>query len=114
MEINKSRACIFIDGENFRYSIVDLFAETFDKRGYLPKEGADWTGFLDWIIEKAIGDANRVRAYWYVVETIDFYPYLTGGIEKDFRALEKVLTKNKIYRDELNNEKDLVKKKSAC
>ena len=36
------KACIFVDGENFRHSIVDLF-DKFQREDYLPKT-ADWTG----------------------------------------------------------------------
>lgn len=67
------RVCIFVDGENLRHSIVELFP-SFDGRLYLPK--ADWTDFFDWIAREVAGDeAERVRTYWYAVKNIDFSPY---------------------------------------
>jgi hypothetical protein len=67
------RACIFIDGENFRHSIVELFT-TFRREDYLPKE-ADWTGLFDWIVEKAAGGNDRIRTYWYVIQSVDYFPF---------------------------------------
>jgi uncharacterized LabA/DUF88 family protein len=69
------RVCVFVDGENLRHTINDLFAPTFDRREYLPK-GADWAGFYDHIVEQATnGEGARLRTYWYVVENIDCYPW---------------------------------------
>jgi hypothetical protein len=39
------KACIFLDGENFRHSLTKLFPESFNPLDYLPKD-ADWTGFF--------------------------------------------------------------------
>jgi uncharacterized LabA/DUF88 family protein len=67
------RVCIFIDGENFRNSIVELFPN-FNKYDYLPKN-ADWSKFFDFITkEVSKDDSERVRTYWYVVQNIDFHP----------------------------------------
>ena len=68
------RACVFVDGENFRHVICDLF-DDFDPREHLPKS-ADWAGFFDWLVDEAAGhDAERIRTYWYVVQNLDFFPY---------------------------------------
>jgi hypothetical protein len=67
------RVCIFVDGENFRHSIVDLFPR-FSQNEYLPKN-AEWTQLFDWIAASSTADHQRVRTYWYVIRTIDFYPY---------------------------------------
>ena len=48
----KMRAAIFIDGENFRRSLVELFGEEFPKEQYLPKK-ADWEGFFEFLTKKA-------------------------------------------------------------
>jgi uncharacterized LabA/DUF88 family protein len=74
------RVCIFVDGENLRHSIVKLFPE-FDKRTYLPR--ADWTALFDWVTEKSLPGAERVRTYWYVVKKIDFSPPNFEQIEKE-------------------------------
>lgn len=71
--IKAKRVCIFVDGENFRNSIVELFP-TFKQHDYLPKT-ADWSKFFDFL-SKEIGGENseRMRTYWYVVQNIDFHP----------------------------------------
>lgn len=69
---NSKKVCIFIDGENLRHSIGSLFPE-FDRRTYLPQ--TNWGDFFDWIAEEVAGpDFDRVRAYWYTVQNIDFFP----------------------------------------
>jgi len=40
------RVCVFVDGENFRYSIIELFKTEFDKTEYLPKH-ADWNNLFE-------------------------------------------------------------------
>lgn len=71
-----SCCCIFVDGENLRNSIVDLFRPEFVARDYLPKN-ADWESFFDYLAESASHNANceRLRTYWYVIDNVDFYPY---------------------------------------
>ena len=106
------RACIFVDGENLRHSIVDLFHGEFDKRDYLPKE-ANWDGFFNWLVEQAPWeDCQRVRTYWYVVEKVDFSPWglkKTLGTEKKLRILQK----NKNLRNEINALENDAKSKFA-
>jgi hypothetical protein len=71
------RVCIFVDGENLRNSIVELFPN-FKKHDYLPKK-ANWTDFFDFISKKAGGEnSERLRTYWYVVQTVDFCPNPRG------------------------------------
>ena len=68
------RACIFIDGENFRKSIEKLFKGTFNPRDYLPKL-ARWADFFDYIVAKSSNkQATRLRAYWYVIDSLDAWP----------------------------------------
>jgi len=42
------RACVFVDGENLRHTITDLFEE-FDRADYLPKS-ARWSELFDWFV----------------------------------------------------------------
>jgi hypothetical protein len=69
------RVCVFVDGENFRYTMNDIFAEEFPRHEYLPKR-ADWAGFFDWLVNATTeGQGDRLRTYWYVLREIEFYPY---------------------------------------
>jgi uncharacterized LabA/DUF88 family protein len=67
------RACIFVDGENLRHSLVELFRGEFDQSDYLPKK-AQWHEFFTHLIELS-GAKQRIRTYWYVVENMDFWPW---------------------------------------
>ena len=69
------RVCVFVDGENLRHAIGDLFTQQqFHPRDYLPK-GANWAELFDHLVDLATGGAGqRVRTYWYVVEQVDPYP----------------------------------------
>ena len=73
-------ACVFVDGENFRHSIVRLF-QSFRQQDYLPKTAA-WTQFFDYIVKEVTGDGERLRTYWYVIRTMDFYPYHLPNITR--------------------------------
>ena len=58
------KACVFVDSENFRGSINDLF----NRKSYFP-EHARWGDFFDYIVAESSGhQAKRLRTYWYVVE----------------------------------------------
>ncbi len=57
--VMSKRACVFVDGENFRHTIIDLF-EDFDKTEYLPKT-AKWSDLFDWFVTRVAGGAERVR-----------------------------------------------------
>jgi uncharacterized LabA/DUF88 family protein len=83
------RACIFVDGENFRYSLKDLFHNgrfTFRKNDYLPQ--ADWHGFFTSIAEGF--NCELLRTYWYVVEHVDCRPY---KIPNNLADKERVLAR---------------------
>ena len=83
------RVCIFIDGENLRHAICDLFGNwrnpqnppLFDKREYLPQQ-AKWGDFFGYLAEKSkIPEihAHFSRAYWYVVSTVYTKPWLPNS-----------------------------------
>jgi len=100
------RVCVFVDGENFRHSIVELF-EQFDKDDYLPKE-ADWNSLFDYFVDRATSgsERERVRTYWYVVQFLDLFPYRFPKIEKDPDALKRVLDMGKWVKKKLENLQD--------
>lgn len=104
--MNFKSACIFVDGENLRHSIIDLFESDFNPCDYLPK-AAEWQAFFDALVSKAEAQL-RLRTYWYVVEEIDFWPY---GVQKllnsnNFPVLETVLRKFKPNRITLDSISD--------
>jgi uncharacterized LabA/DUF88 family protein len=67
------RVAIFIDGENFRYTLRDLFPSAPWK--YLPT--IDWQKFLNLMLDecRAVYDDDRLkllRCYWYVIDELTF------------------------------------------
>lgn len=96
------KACIFIDGENLRHSLVELFKPTFNPADYLPKK-ADWDGFFKFLVSEGKADL-RLRAYWYVVDEIDFSPYGVNKLLKssDFIKLNTVICKHRPHAATLN------------
>jgi uncharacterized LabA/DUF88 family protein len=89
-------ACIFVDGENLRHSLVDLFASDFNPSDYLPKT-ADWVSFFNYLVSEANSEL-RMRTYWYVVDEIDFWPYnLSRLVREDQTTLEAILRKDKYW-----------------
>jgi len=103
------RCCVFVDGENLRHSIVDLFRREFQSTEYLPKQ-AQWAGLYDWMVGEAVGRCHRLRTYWYVVEHVDFYPYRFPRPERardmaqkehEVNTLRKLLSRHEPYRAEL-------------
>lgn len=85
--------CVFVDGENFRYSIIELF-DDFHKDDYLPKQ-AEWTRFFNWLVCQVAGsDAERMRTYWYVIEHLDFFPYKFPDAEHNTDKLKILLSKD--------------------
>lgn len=97
-----SKACIFVDGENLRHSIVELFPyPQFRRDDYLPKT-ADWEGFFNYLVVQA--DANlRMRTYWYVVDEIDFWPYQIARLERDNPVRwEAILRKDRYWATKLD------------
>lgn len=95
------RVCIFVDGENFRHSIVDLF-EQFNQYDYLPKK-ADWNKLFDYFVSCAASEGEKVRTYWYVVQFLDMFPYGLQKLSKDATALRRVLEKGRWAKKELEN-----------
>ena len=93
------RICIFVDGENFRHSIGSLFAN-FHRSDYLPKS-ADWTSLFDWIVTEATDSGVRVRTYWYVIESVDFYPYRFPDVDAHGDRLLRLLSGHPSYKDQL-------------
>jgi len=76
------KACVFVDGENFRYSVNQLIDGTRKTFDYLPS--CDWGLFFDSIIRKCY-QAERLRVYWYSVPKIIFKPdalYKHGKFEE--------------------------------
>jgi len=103
------KVCVFVDGENFRKSIVSLFEE-FRQTDYLPKN-ADWATFFDWLVSQASDGGERVRTYWYVIESIDFLPAWFPNAERKPQDLKRLLTKDDTLKQELEN---LEKGKLIC
>ncbi len=79
------KICVFVDGENFRHSIVDLFVDRFEQKNYLPE--ADWDKFFDYLTNKVYKESERIRTYWYVIEGIDYVPHLLPSNEGKFKDL---------------------------
>lgn len=106
IEKMQMKACIFVDGENFRHTIVNLFPK-FQQEKYLPKD-ARWAELFDWLVSQAFEDGQRIRAYWYVIKVLDFFPYnlpnpnTVSTYAKDFEQLKIILSKYEPYQDELD------------
>lgn len=98
------KACIFIDGENLRHNIVNLFANEFEQSDYLPKNGR-WSELFDHLVQRATnGESYRLRTYWYVVDKIDFLPY---KIPQESEKLKKLLSRHEPYRQRFNQSADV-------
>lgn len=100
------RACVFVDGENFRHSIVELFSQ-FQQEDYLPKL-ADWTNLFDWIVKNAVENGERIRTYWYVIKSFNFFPYRFPDPTKSNEParveeeLYRLLAKHEPYQKQLD------------
>jgi len=104
-----ARACVFVDGENFRYTLAHLFPENLypgSRERYLPD--ADWHAFFSWITLEC--GAELLRAYWYVTSNLDFRPYKVphnwNEKERLFRNCEQfaerlAATANDVHRKEV-------------
>lgn len=95
------KACVFVDGENFRYSIVDLFPQ-FHKDDYLPKS-ANWAELFDWIVTNVVESGDRIRTYWYVTKSVDYFPYFFPDPQKYSDGLRKLLSEYDPYKNELDD-----------
>ena len=108
------RVCVFVDGENFRHSIVDLCKGEFDPTDYLPKN-AQWEAFFDSLVNQIefrifYGDSlsdrlsvHRLRTYWYVVQHVDFKPYKIPKPRDESEEFIKVIRLDKGTRTELDS-----------
>jgi uncharacterized LabA/DUF88 family protein len=83
------RACVFVDGENFRYSLKQLFPSaryTYRHGDYLP--ATDWHHFFTSLANQF--DCELLRTYWYVIEHIDCRPY---KVPTDWLSRERVFAR---------------------
>ena len=94
-------ACIFVDGENFRHNIAELFRE-FRPEDYLPKH-ADWTGLFNWTVEQVTGESKRLRTYWYVIQSVDYSPYQLSKLAREPDKAYKVLSRHAPYKARLDH-----------
>ncbi|HEV7137075.1 MAG TPA: NYN domain-containing protein [Steroidobacteraceae bacterium] len=106
----ESSACVFVDGENLRHSLLGAFAEEglLETNDYLPAT-ANWSDFFDWVVEAATGGSHhRLRAYWFVTQEIDCFPYgLNRLVRPENRdKLRTILSRHKPFRDALKGLKD--------
>lgn len=101
------KACVFVDGENFRHTIVKLFPQ-FQQEKYLPKN-ATWAELFDWLVNQVCEGGQRIRTYWYVIKVLDFFPYnlpnpnMVSTYPKECEQLRVILSKHKPYQDELDS-----------
>jgi len=96
------KVCVFVDGESLRHSIVELFPyPQFRQESYLPKL-ANWTAFYDWLVGMAVIGGERTRTYWYVIESIDYFPYRFPDPVSERTELRNLLCKYDPYEQELN------------
>jgi uncharacterized LabA/DUF88 family protein len=109
------RVCVFVDGENLRHTICELFDGDFDERDYLPKN-AKWAELFDHIVSEATAAAGkRLRTYWYVVQHIDPFPQLVSKRDRDTATLDawhkrnqKLLNGYSVPEDEPKRTKTLI------
>jgi len=107
------KVCIFVDGENFRHAIVNLFPQ-FRQDQYLPKY-AQWAEFFDWLVSQVLEDGQRIRTYWYVIRMLDFFPYnlpnprTVTTYPREFEKLKTILSKYEPYQKELDSLEEPVK-----
>ena len=97
-----SKACVFVDGENFRHIILALFErEMAVASDYLPRN-ANWAEFFDMIVDLASEQpSSRLRTYWYVVRHIDVFPYRLPNTEREADTFDRVVSNDEEYREEL-------------
>src|SRR4030042_2177186 len=94
-----NRICIFVDGENFRHSIVDLF-DDFNQADYLPHK-VDWTTFFEWLVIQLNVGGQRIRTYWYVIDAIDYFPYKYPDPDTESEQLKSLLCKDQKCKNKL-------------
>ncbi|ADE39476.1 NYN domain-containing protein [Candidatus Puniceispirillum marinum] len=109
----ENRVCIFVDGENLRFTIKNLFSpKFFNHKEYMPID-TNWDQFFDNIAIKALPDyrVKRIRTYWYVIDKVGFYPPL---IHQNMKQSEKInwFAKNETYLNK--TKKSFVEALQAC
>ena len=89
------RVCVFVDGENFRYAIVDLFhPHLFNRADYLPG-AANWAEFFDDLVARATDNEGlRVRTYWYVIDQVDPFPFIIKRAAQTPEILQDWIKRN--------------------
>ncbi len=98
------KICVFVDGENFRHSIVQLFP-AFNQYDYLPKY-AEWDTLFDWIVRSVDEEGKRIRTYWYMIKGLDYYPFYIPNTkrlqekEEERGKFKQLLLKEKYRKDE--------------
>jgi len=95
-----TKVCVFVDGENLRHTITELYSPAFfDKRDYLP-QAANWGAFFDNLVARATdGNGKRVRTYWYVIDLVDSFPFVIKRANQTDQAVLDWQTENeKILR----------------
>lgn len=99
------KACIFVDGENFRHSLNQLFCNdnssqySFKSEHYLPT--TNWFQFFDHIALHY--NCEFLRAYWYVIDEVIYWPYNLPETNEDMVSL---FMKNTHLRKILSNVSD--------
>ena len=101
------KACVFVDGENLRHSLIDVFAHdgVFKPSDYLPAS-AEWADFLDWMVSVATsGTHHRLRAYWFVIQDLDFFPFGLNLVGKSAgeQQLKRILLRHRPLRERLRD-----------
>lgn len=86
----ENRVCIFVDGENLRFTINKLFSPRFfDPSQYIPIN-AKWDDWYDNLARQSVFEAQvkRVRTYWFVTENVYCHPPLIHRDMTDAQQLE--------------------------
>jgi uncharacterized LabA/DUF88 family protein len=101
----EGKACVFVDGENLRHSLIDLFQKEplFRPAEYVPVS-ARWSDFFDWIVSTATTDTcRRLRTYWFSIETIDCFPYGLSQFSNPEKnpSLKRALSRHRQYQEKL-------------
>lgn len=96
------KVCVFVDGENFRYTLRHLFGSQMKKNDYLPRS-AKWVEFFDYLVEQATGGkGTRLRTYWYVVRHVDIYPGYIPSQHNDPVKLEELSRQHGLLQQKYN------------
>jgi uncharacterized LabA/DUF88 family protein len=90
------RACVFVDGENLRHSLVDLFHPHFKTEDYLPN--AEWGNLFGYLVG-ASGAQTHVRTYWYTVNHLDFRPW---KFPREMDEQQRLFSKHKPFAERIH------------